>query len=174
MESLPRPTQAELQALFVKNPHLVAAYCKALKRAKAVVAANGKTGWLIGFRALNAAGEYARAFDEALGIVHTAAHRTESLLYFCDLAKETAEPPSSRGLATDVHDVDSGRKEMGGGIIADLKTTVLVTGLGTSFSKAGSVYLVSTIHRKELGGFYQTSILKCSSSHPPPAAFSRR
>jgi len=41
-----------------------------------------------------------------------------------------------------------------------LKTTVLSTGLSTSFPKGDFAYVVSTIHRKELGGFYQTSILK--------------
>lgn len=46
----------------------------------------------------------------------------------------------------------------------NLKTTVLFTGLTTSFAKAAFVYVVSTIHRKELGGFYQTSILKYSST----------
>jgi hypothetical protein len=40
------------------------------------------------------------------------------------------------------------------------KTTVLFTGLATSFSKGEFAYVVSTIHRKEFGGFYQTSILK--------------
>src|SRR5258708_27067725 len=42
----------------------------------------------------------------------------------------------------------------------NLKTTARYTGLATSFSKGAFVYLVSTIHRKELGGFYQTSVLK--------------
>jgi hypothetical protein len=46
----------------------------------------------------------------------------------------------------------------------NLKTSALNTGLSTSFSKAGFVYVVSTIHRKELGGFYQTSVLKYSSA----------
>src|SRR5258708_40057949 len=41
-----------------------------------------------------------------------------------------------------------------------IKTTVLSTGLSTSFPKGDFAYVVSTIHRKELGGFYQTSILK--------------
>lgn len=48
---------------------------------------------------------------------------------------------------------------------SSLKTTVRVTGLATFFSKAGSDYVVSTIYRKELGGFYQTSILKRSSAN---------
>jgi hypothetical protein len=47
---------------------------------------------------------------------------------------------------------------------ANLKTGVLNTGLATSFSRGGFVYLVSTIYRKEVGGFYQTSILKHSLS----------
>jgi hypothetical protein len=46
----------------------------------------------------------------------------------------------------------------------DLQTTVRITGLATSFSKGDFVYLVSTIHRKELGDFYQTSVLKYSLS----------
>jgi hypothetical protein len=41
-----------------------------------------------------------------------------------------------------------------------LKTTVLFTGLATSFSKGDFAYLISTVHRKERGGFYQTSIVK--------------
>jgi hypothetical protein len=41
----------------------------------------------------------------------------------------------------------------------DLKTTVMFTGLATSFSNDAFVYVVSTIYRKELGGLYQTSIL---------------
>jgi hypothetical protein len=46
----------------------------------------------------------------------------------------------------------------------NLKTTVLFTGLATSFFRDGLFYVVSTLHRKELGGFYQTSVLKYSSS----------
>jgi hypothetical protein len=46
----------------------------------------------------------------------------------------------------------------------DLRTTLRATGLATSFSKAGFIYVVSTVHRRELGGFYQTSILKYSQS----------
>jgi hypothetical protein len=38
------------------------------------------------------------------------------------------------------------------------------TGLTTSFSKNAFVYVVSTIYRNELGGFYQTSVLKYSLS----------
>jgi hypothetical protein len=45
----------------------------------------------------------------------------------------------------------------------DLKTTVMFTGLATSFSNDAFVYVVSTIYRKELGGLYQTSILKYQS-----------
>ena len=45
-----------------------------------------------------------------------------------------------------------------------LKTGVLVTGIASTASKGGFAYVVSTIHRKELGGFYQTSILKHSLS----------
>jgi TPR repeat protein len=41
-----------------------------------------------------------------------------------------------------------------------MKTTVSFAGLATSFSKDGAIYTVSTIHRKEFGGFYQTSILR--------------
>src|SRR5260370_21043358 len=43
----------------------------------------------------------------------------------------------------------------------ELKTTVRRTGLTTSLSKGEFVYIVSTIHRKEFGGFYQTSVSKC-------------
>jgi hypothetical protein len=44
-----------------------------------------------------------------------------------------------------------------------MKTTLTHTGLATSFSKKGDLaYVVSTIHRNEFGGFYQTSIL----THP--------
>jgi len=42
----------------------------------------------------------------------------------------------------------------------DMKTTVLFTGLATSLSKDGVTYTISTIHRKEFGGLYQTSILR--------------
>ncbi len=45
----------------------------------------------------------------------------------------------------------------------DLKTTVMFTGLATSFLNDAFVYVVSTIYRKELGGLYQTSILKYQS-----------
>ena len=41
-----------------------------------------------------------------------------------------------------------------------LRTTVALTGLATSFCKDGGTYTVSTIHRNEFCGFYQTSILK--------------
>src|SRR5260221_11331891 len=41
-----------------------------------------------------------------------------------------------------------------------IKTTVLSTGLSTSFPRGDFAYVVSTIHRKEYGGFYQTSVLK--------------
>ena len=47
----------------------------------------------------------------------------------------------------------------------NLKTTVLSPGLATSFSTGDFVYLVSTIHRKEFGGFYQTSVFKQASPH---------
>jgi hypothetical protein len=46
----------------------------------------------------------------------------------------------------------------------ELKTTVGSTGLTTSFSKAGFVYAVSTVYRNDLGGLYQTGILKYSST----------
>jgi hypothetical protein len=45
----------------------------------------------------------------------------------------------------------------------DLKTTVMFTGLATSFLNDAFVYVVSTIYRKDLGGLYQTSILKYQS-----------
>lgn len=46
----------------------------------------------------------------------------------------------------------------------DLITTVGLWGLATRFSKAGFVYVVSTVHRREFGGFYQTMIFKHSST----------
>ncbi len=45
----------------------------------------------------------------------------------------------------------------------NLKTTVLFTGIATSFLKDSFVYVVSTVYRSELGGLYQTSILKRQS-----------
>jgi hypothetical protein len=44
------------------------------------------------------------------------------------------------------------------------ETTVGPWGIATNFSRAGFVYVVSTVHRKEFGGFYQTIILKHSSA----------
>jgi hypothetical protein len=46
----------------------------------------------------------------------------------------------------------------------DLKTTVQSTGLASSFLRRDFPYVVSTVHRKERGGFYQTSILKYPAS----------
>jgi hypothetical protein len=45
----------------------------------------------------------------------------------------------------------------------DLKTTVMFTGLATSFLNDAFFYVVSTIYRNDLGGLYQTSILKYQS-----------
>jgi hypothetical protein len=55
--------------------------------------------------------------------------------------------------------------EFGSGVekSIDLKTTVMFTGLATSFSHDAFVYVVSTMYRRELGGLYQTSILKYQS-----------
>jgi hypothetical protein len=47
----------------------------------------------------------------------------------------------------------------------DLRTTVKLTGLATSFFIGPVPYMVSTIYRNDIGGLYQTSILK----YPSPA-----
>lgn len=41
-----------------------------------------------------------------------------------------------------------------------VKTTVFDTGLGTSFEMDGVTYLISTIYRPDLGGYFQTMILR--------------
>ena len=65
-----------------------------------------------------------------------------------------AGPPVSAHVSECVPDVERS---------IDLKTTVMFTGLATSFLNDAFVYVVSTIYRKELGGLYQTSILKYES-----------
>jgi predicted Zn-dependent protease with MMP-like domain len=51
-----------------------------------------------------------------------------------------------------------------GGRTSGIITALAPTGLSTRFSRAGFVYVVSTAHVKDFGGFYQTAILKYSST----------
>lgn len=53
--------------------------------------------------------------------------------------------------------------ELGGGA-SDIVTTLGPKGLATRFSRAGFVYVISTAYQKEFRGFYQTVILKHSST----------
>jgi len=42
----------------------------------------------------------------------------------------------------------------------DLRTTISSTGLATSLFTDDFVYLISTLYKRKLGGFYQTTIVK--------------
>jgi hypothetical protein len=47
---------------------------------------------------------------------------------------------------------------------SDLETAIAVTGLASSFSKGAVFHVISTVHREDIGDFYQTTILKRSLS----------
>ena len=73
------------------------------------------------------------------------------------------EEEKNRQLLRNARDIEEEELLLGGrtsGII----TALAPTGLSTRFSRAGFVYVVSTAHVKDFGGFYQTAILKYSST----------
>ena len=74
------------------------------------------------------------------------------------------EEEKNRQLLRNARDIEEEELLLGGrtsGII----TALAPTGLSTRFSRAGFVYVVSTAHVKDFGGFYQTAILKYSSTN---------
>jgi hypothetical protein len=77
----------------------------------------------------------------------------------------TASDRSAPKISLQTEPVPACVSESGSGVEKriDLKTTVMFTGLATSFLNDAFVYVVSTVYRKDLGGLYQTSIFKHQS-----------